>query len=536
MKNAPMRSLLVAFLLFLSAGVFVACGGSSGANYAVPVLAQTACPSGFTGAAPNCVQAFATDTFMPLSSATTAPLPTVGGYSGTLIVPPAAVAASITINASLVVPQGVTPLTLLKRAPMRVRVANSGGITPLLYITLTASGAVTFTGLPGFTIALPTSLVNAGPFYLAQYENGTWVTIAGPLNQSNGSVTFPMLTTGSLTLSSGGSVYYALYNGGTAPTPSPGISPTPGPTSTATSSATPTPGPSVSASSSSSSSPTPVPSPTITTPPPTSVGTPTGVPTTSSTPTTAPTHTPTPTPTQTATPTPTPFPTPSPTPTQSPAPGGQTASTFQLNGFPSGQYGSSTSGFLNLKMLTSGGTQIIGTVSNAVTVSSDTAAVTLSVNSGTPSSSVTLTSGSDLLELFYTGLAINPATITVSASGATTTTGTFSPSTANVVYSGPMSGLNNEIDLYSTSGTGSTYSFNASQLGWTGSFGNSLVVSNASSCSGIATIATPAPAATGFTVSAVPSPVPTSCSIGVAGFNSSITVTITYTSFGVIFH
>ncbi|GEM_PF-4887163 len=516
-----MRSFLVAFLLVLSAGVFVACGGSSGANYAVPVLAQTACPSGFTGVAPNCTQAFSTDTFMPLSSATTAPLPAVGGYSGTLLVPPAAVAASITINASLVAPQGVSALTLLRRTPMRVRTADSGGITPLLYITLTASGPVTFTGFPGFTIALPSTLLNAGPFYLAQFENGAWVTIAGPLNQTNGSITFPMLATASLSISSGGSVYFALYNGGTAPTPSPGISPTPGPTSTATSGATPSAGPSASPSTSPGSSPTPVPSPTLTppTPPPTS-------------PPTLP-----PSPPPTATPTPTPFPTPSPTPTQASTPGGATVASFTLAGFPPAQYGSSTSGFLTLKMYTSGGSQISGTVSNTVTVSSDNPAVTLSVNSGAQSSSVNLTKGSDLLELFYSGLAINSATITVSAAGATSTTGTFTPTSAGVVYSGPTNASRQpEVDLYAPSGTGSTFTFTAGQAGWTGSYGNSLVVTGASTCSSFASIATPAPAATNFTVTAVSSPTAGSCTLGVAGFNSSVNVTITYTTFGVIFH
>jgi hypothetical protein len=188
-------------------------------------------------------------------------------------------------------------------------------------------------------------------------------------------------------------------------------------------------------------------------------------------------------------------------------------------------------------MFTSGGSQITGSVSNTVTVSSNNAAVTLSVNSGTPGSSVTLTSGSDLLEMFYSGLAINPVTITVSASGATTLTGTFTPTSAGLVYSGPTnSSLNPEIDLYAPSGTGSSATFTAGQAGWTGSFGNSLVVTGAASCSSFATIATPAPAATNFTVTAVASPTVGSCTLGIAGFNSSINVTITYTTFGVIFH
>jgi hypothetical protein len=177
---------------------------------------------------------------------------------------------------------------------------------------------------------------------------------------------------------------------------------------------------------------------------------------------------------------------------------------------------------------------ISSTLANPITITSSNSAVTLSVNSGTPSTSVILSSGAQVLSLGYSGLAIIPVTLKAAATGMTTQSVTFAPAIQSVVYAGPTSSP--EIDLYATSGTGSTYNFTAGQPGWTGSFGQSLTVTGASNCSTFASIATPAPAATNFTVTAVASPVPGTCTLGIGGFSSSINVTITYTTFGVIFH
>jgi hypothetical protein len=196
---------------------------------------------------------------------------------------------------------------------------------------------------------------------------------------------------------------------------------------------------------------------------------------------------------------------------------------------------------VNFKAFNSGNNQVTGSFANSVTVTSSDASTTLSVNGGAASQSVTLTSGTQQLFMNYSGLAVNPVTISASASGATTQNATFSPSISAIVYSGPLNSSNNpEIDLYAPSGTGSQATFTASQAGWTGStYNNTLIATIPSSgtCSNFATITQPSStSSSAYTVTAIGSPTVGSCTIGLGGFNSSVTVTITYSTFGVILH
>jgi len=477
-------------------------GGQPGANGFEPPT-PSPCPAGFTGTAPNCSQQQAAGEFTPITSPTTIPLPAIAGYSGTVNVPAATVPGPVQITTSAQNP-GVPVLTMRGRHTFTsVHVFSSQTDTPLLYITFTATkGAVTFTGFPSLVINLPSS-DGSGPFYLAELEGGIWTTVAGPETPRGGSITLhpnqPVLSIPANT-----SIYFLLYTGGVVPVTAPTSSPGGGPTSSPSTNPTPT------SSSSPSSSATP------------------GV-----TPSTSPTLAPTPTPTTSATPTS--FPTASPTATPTVAPNGSPPATFVMGTYPSGQAGTAISNnpISGFQVLDTHGNRITGSFSRSVTVSSNNSAVTLSILGGSSGSSVTLTSGSQTIALSYSGAATSAATITASATGATSNAATFTPLIQPVVYSGPTLSGSPEIDLYAPTGTGSTFTFTATQAGYTGSFGNSISVSGASGCSSFATIAPGSNSS--FTVTTASSPAAGKCTIALNGFSSSIPVVITYSTTGIGF-
>jgi len=166
------------------------------------------------------------------------------------------------------------------------------------------------------------------------------------------------------------------------------------------------------------------------------------------------------------------------------------------------------------------GNPITGTYANPVTVTDSDASGSqgsrISVNGGSYGQTVVSTASTDVFTLEYGGLAIAPATLTASASGATNATASFAPVLSSIVYSGPLNGASEpEIDLTSTSGTGSSGTFSASEIGWTTSpFNRSFTVST-SECESTGTIS-PASGTT-FTFSAVAAPlIGSSCSIVLA--------------------
>ena len=179
------------------------------------------------------------------------------------------------------------------------------------------------------------------------------------------------------------------------------------------------------------------------------------------------------------------------------------------------------------------GNPIGGTYANAVTLTdSDASGATTVATSGndSPPAGEVLSAG-DNATLYYTGLAIAPVTLTASAPGATNGTATFAPVLSPIVYSGPLNGATPELDLYATSGTGSTGSFTASELGLTNAPYNRSLSAGTSGCGSIATIS-PA-SGTSFTFTAVGSPSAGSCTITVTnGLGQSKAVTGTYTTSG----
>ena len=185
------------------------------------------------------------------------------------------------------------------------------------------------------------------------------------------------------------------------------------------------------------------------------------------------------------------------------------------------------------------------------------------VNSGTSTctsaaaTSVTFTGPDDTRNLAYDGLAEDPVTLTASAPGATSATASTYPTLNAPVFnssaatpSGVALSGSAEIDLFNTSGAGSTGSESFTESGWTGSpYAHALTVVATPACTlggplstTIATVSAGTNDTTNgtpFTATVVASPTAGSCSVTVGdGLSSnttdgSATLTVTYTSSGI---
>jgi hypothetical protein len=182
------------------------------------------------------------------------------------------------------------------------------------------------------------------------------------------------------------------------------------------------------------------------------------------------------------------------------------------------------------------------------------------VNTGTSTctgaapTSVTF-SGPDVTRMLaYDGLAENPVTLTASASGATNGTASFQPklnapafNSSQATPAGVALTASAEIDLFATSGVGSTGTESFTESGWTNTpYNHALLVTGTPACtpaapalSGIATVTVGANSTTNgtpFTATAVGSPTAGSCPVTVGdGLSSnttdgSATLTVTYTT------
>jgi hypothetical protein len=531
-------------LLLLCAAILSACGGGGGGSLSapgnvVPNASPTPCPQGYVGTQPSCQQESSLPgQFTPITVPSATALPDVAGYSGTILIPAANPAAQVQITLQTGNPTGVTIADRTRAMSQNARVFDSGAITPLIFISLTTAGQVVFTassnmpGFPGFTFELPTS-AGSGPFYLAYLEGqSVWTTVAGPVSPSacsaplSGSCVTLQPALPSLTITAQNPVYLLLYTGGVVPSAAPSNSPGGQPTSTASSGPTPIPSGGSGSSASPGSTPTPI-----------ATGT------SSSSPIASPSTSPTirPTATSSATATPTPFVSPSPTAQPTVAPNGTPPASFVMGTLPSGTTGSSFSStpISGFEVLDSSGNQIGGSFSKTVTLTSNNSAVTLCQlgSCGSATTSTTLTAGSQTstLAMNYSGAAVTPVTITATATGATSNSISFAPPIPSILFSGPNGSSTPQINLYAPTGTGSTFQFTASQAGYTGSYGNTILASIPNACNSFATVTSSNGASgTTFTVTAIASPANGSCMVTLSGFSTTtLTVTLTYSTFGV---
>ena len=232
-------------------GFLVACSaGGSGPTPPTGGGGSTATPAPTPTPTASPAQSGTGSVAVSTTASSSATLPPVGGYTGTLGFPTASVATTVAIAdqvASVGPPTGVPVLQgMLRRAPTswgQATTQSGSTNTPLVYLTLTSAANVTFSAALTFTFVLPSS-AGTGPFYLGYYSSPSWMTAAGPGTVTGSTVTFS-LTGGSsnVQLVGGQANYLALYSGGVIPTPTPTPSPTPVPTAspTPTPTASPTP-------------------------------------------------------------------------------------------------------------------------------------------------------------------------------------------------------------------------------------------------------------------------------------------------------
>jgi hypothetical protein len=207
---------------------------------------------------------------------------------------------------------------------------------------------------------------------------------------------------------------------------------------------------------------------------------------------------------------------------------------FVVGGLPSGTAGTAFSAAKNFTVTAkdADGDIISGTYEKPVTVSdSDASSLTqgtaLAVNGGTAAASVQSTASSDTFTLAYGGLAILPATITASATGATDGTGTFTAALQPIVYSGPLNGSTPDVQFGITSGN-----FSASEAGWTNvPYSRNLTATAAGNCSTIGSVAPGS--GTAFTATIAGSPTIGSCTVTLGdGVGQTLGVTLTTPAIG----
>lgn len=209
-----------------------------------------------------------------------------------------------------------------------------------------------------------------------------------------------------------------------------------------------------------------------------------------------------------------------------------------VGGLPSGTAGTpfSSAQALTVTAKDADGDTIVGTYDNAVTLSdNDGSGATSIATSGSDSPPAgQLLSSSDTAKLSYTGLAILPVTIKARASGASSGSAPFAPALQPIVVS-TSDALNPNfagVDLYATSGAGSSGTFTASEAGWTNApYNKSLTVTNGSGCGSIGTVLQ---ASNSFTASVASVPSPGTCTALTLsdGVGQSQAVTLAYTNFG----
>jgi virginiamycin B lyase len=201
-----------------------ACGG--GGNGGASGL-----PQGQSSPTPSATAQTATRTYQLSSTAASYDLPPLGGFTGSLAFPTAAVPAgtSLELTSSLDAPGG----TLIPTGSAR-KTQATGTLNVYYYATIRLSSTVTFSTLPGFSVALPATVKPAGLqfFYAISIPAPTNGAVSqdrteGPATVSGANVTFTPSAT-PLTLLAGKAYTIAFY------AISPVVRPTPAPTPTRT--------------------------------------------------------------------------------------------------------------------------------------------------------------------------------------------------------------------------------------------------------------------------------------------------------------
>jgi hypothetical protein len=194
----------------LVAAALAACGGGGGGGGSSPIPPPTSSP---TTAPPTVTATLG-------ASPTSAPLPSLA--SGSVLLPSGS--GTITMTGLTTAPSPVPTIFTVQRSASTLRPFASGGNTAVIYVKLTATGgAVTMNGFPGVTVTLPAGST-PGTYYVAYWANGqqpAWESTSSPgaaLSANGGTITIAAAaTTTPVSLSSGQSIYLALYVGSYIP-------------------------------------------------------------------------------------------------------------------------------------------------------------------------------------------------------------------------------------------------------------------------------------------------------------------------------
>lgn len=189
--------------------------------FAGSVAALSACGGGGGGSSIPGGSSAPTDSnsFVVQASPTSVPLPSVGGYTGTLLMPAVTGSGSVAVNVSLQPPTGVPIIQARSRSStyrLRQQISTVT-TTPLLYITLTPSQTITIRNVPGFMITVPSSASILGQnVYVSEYYDA-WRRIDGPGTFSGLAITLtPPNATYPVTLETGQAVTFGVFSTGAA--------------------------------------------------------------------------------------------------------------------------------------------------------------------------------------------------------------------------------------------------------------------------------------------------------------------------------
>lgn len=200
------------FLCAVGFAALAACGGGGGGS-PVPIASSP------THATPTPSPTSASSTFTVQANPTSVPLPSIGGYTGTLNMPGIAGSGSVQVDVSLQPPSGVPVLQALRSAKYRIRDGSTAASTPLLYITLIPSQTVTLQSLPGFVITLPAAPAAAANVYVGAYglqSAAAWAPIEGPATARGLTLTAvpPQSLTFPVTIAAAQTLTFGVYSTG----------------------------------------------------------------------------------------------------------------------------------------------------------------------------------------------------------------------------------------------------------------------------------------------------------------------------------
>lgn len=190
---------------------FAGCGGGGGGGSTTPPVSNPSTAPTATSAPTSAPSANVT-----VGSTSQSATVAAGGTSAAIGIPPASASTSVAIAASSSLPPGASPL--LRRRDIGTQ-SSCPATFANLAVSFTATASTTFTGIPQFTITLPSSVSTSGvSFYIAYLAPGAsaWQEpFVGPATVNGQTLTFAASSI-PITLTAGQTYTFALYTQSTS--------------------------------------------------------------------------------------------------------------------------------------------------------------------------------------------------------------------------------------------------------------------------------------------------------------------------------